>query len=512
MLTLELLQRVFSLAYEPDPSLRTFMDRAQTESDTNAEATVAVLDSRESARRFGVPLARRGIQPVYLRIANRSDRPLRLYLLAITPNYFTPLEAAAANHFSIFKRLAAFGALGFIVLPILALLIPFKLFAAFRANRRMDALFQEVAFRLRPIPAGGIAEGFVFTPFDAGTKIVRVCLHSAGHSLDRAMAAGAARSKATAATAAATDTTTAVATPPAAIARGEPRSQGTAEMPPSDGNGSAADSPPSNSLTTAPADDADIGVPTDQLVCDFTFTIEVPGIKVDHMHRDFEELYGADSIVECDVPELAARLREMPATTTNRLETRHGDPVNLVVIGEFETLLTAFAPRWDESETITLETCWKTAAAFVLGSQYRYSPVSPLYLFGRSQDVALQRIRHSINDRLHLRLWLSPLRFQKLPVWVGQISRDIGVRFTTRTWNLTTHRINPDIDESRDYVVEDLLSAEHLQAVAYVEGVGACEPELPRRNLCGDEYHTDGKRAVLLVSESRAKPRVVLWG
>ena len=45
-------------------------------------------------------------QPVYLRITNRSDRPIRLYLLAINPNYFTPLEAAAANHFSIFKRLA----------------------------------------------------------------------------------------------------------------------------------------------------------------------------------------------------------------------------------------------------------------------------------------------------------------------------------------------------------------------------------------------------------------------
>ena len=132
------------------------------------------------------------------------------------------------------------------------------------------------------------------------------------------------------------------------------------------------------------------------------------------------------------------------------------DPVNLVVIGEFETILTAFAPRMRQSETITLATCWKTAMAFLLGSQYRYSPVSPLYLFGRSRDIALQRIRHSINDRLHLRLWLSPLKFRNFPVWVGQISRDIGVRFTPRTWNLTTHRINPDVDESRDYVIEDL--------------------------------------------------------
>jgi LssY C-terminus len=476
---LELLRRIFSIAFEPDESLRSFMDRAQSQSDRNAEVTAAVLDARESAKRFGVPLARRGIQPVFLRIANQSDRPLRLYLLAINPNYFTPLEAAAANHFSILRRLAGFGILGFFFWPLLAFFIPFKLVSAYRANRRMDAMFQAAAFRLKPISPGAAAEGFVFTPFDAGTKVVRVCLHSAGNSLSDAMAVSAAAKASAAAT--------------AAVAEDQSTS-------------------PDGAAASDTSNDDDIGVPTDQLVSDFTFTITVPGIKVDHVHRDFSEICPPDSLVECDVPALAERLNEMPATTTNHLGTRHGDPVNLVVIGEFETILTAFAPRWDESETITLETCWKTATAFLLGSQYRYSPVSPLYLFSRSQDVALQRIRHSINDRLHLRLWLSPLKFQNLPVWVGQISRDIGVRFTVRTWNLTTHRVNPDVDESRDYVVEDLLAAEHVQGVAYVEGVGECSEAEPRRNLCGDRYFTDGKRAVLLLSESRSKPRVVLWG
>ncbi len=113
MLTLELFRRVFSIAYEPDPTQCAFMARAQTQNDASADVVVAVLDVGESARLFGVPLARRGIQPVYLKIANRSDRALRLYLLAINPNYFTPLEAAAANHFSILKRLTTFGLLGF---------------------------------------------------------------------------------------------------------------------------------------------------------------------------------------------------------------------------------------------------------------------------------------------------------------------------------------------------------------------------------------------------------------
>jgi len=60
-------------------------------------------------------------------------------------------------------------------------------------------------------------------------------------------------------------------------------------------------------------------------------------------------------------------------------------------------LAIAFAARWDESEIITFATCWKTMRSFLLGSHYRYSPVSALYLFRRSQDIALQRARRSIS-------------------------------------------------------------------------------------------------------------------
>jgi hypothetical protein len=174
-------------------------------------------------------------------------------------------------------------------------------------------------------------------------------------------------------------------------------------------------------------------------------------------------------------------------------------------------LLAAFAARWDESEIITLATCWKTTRAFLLGSHYRYSPVSALYLFGRSQDIALQRARRSINERLHLRLWLTPLRYQGKSVWVGQVSRDLGVRFTHRTWNLTTHRVDPDVDEARDYGIEDLLEAQRVDATGYVDGVGACDSKAPRHNLTGDPYFTDGKRAVIVLSESRTTPRFVAW-
>jgi hypothetical protein len=186
---------------------------------------------------------------------------------------------------------------------------------------------------------------------------------------------------------------------------------------------------------------------------------------------------------------------------------REGDPANLVVIGDFLTLLTAFGARWDEAEVISLQTCLKTVKAFVLGSKYRYSPISPLYMFGRSQDFALQRIRKSINERLHLRLWRTELRYGGKPVWVGQVSRDIGVRLTHKTWNLTTHRIDPDVDESRDYVLEDLLESQRVEHLGYVPGVGPCERSEPRHNLTGDPYFTDGNRAIAIVSGTRTEAK-----
>ena len=425
-------------AYRPDESFTGFTERAVTQDDPRARVAVAVLAPAESRRLFGVDAGRRGIQPVFLRIENRSAQPLRLQAVTIDPRYFTPLEAAAANHFSITRRLSAFGALGWLFFPLL-LFAPLKLITAWLANRRMDAVFHRHGFRLVPIQPGATAEGFVFTTVDLGTKVVHVRL-------------------------------TPLVPLRASIAR---------------------------VLTHASAPAAD------DAPVDLVFTLPVPGIAADYLDRDFSALRPDHAVEACTIDELVPRLEAMPAATANAAGTRSGDPANLVVIGDFATLLGAFAARWDESETISLATCWKTVKAFLLGSNYRYSPVSPLHLFGRDQDIALQRTRGSINERLHLRLWLTPLAFEGQPVWVGQVSRDIGVRFTTRAWNLTTHRIDPDVDESRDYVIEDLVAAGRVRAAGYVGGVGGCLASAPRKNLTGDPYFTDGKRAVILLAASR---------
>ncbi len=84
------------------------------------------------------------------------------------------------------------------------------------------------------------------------------------------------------------------------------------------------------------------------------------------------------------------------------------------------------------------------------GERYAAAPVSDLYLFGRAQDLALQKARDNIHQRNHLRLWLSPMRYHGKQVWVGQVSRDIGSRLTIHSPTLTTHKIDPDVDEARE--------------------------------------------------------------
>ena len=90
------------------------------------------------------------------------------------------------------------------------------------------------------------------------------------------------------------------------------------------------------------------------------------------------------------------------------------------------------------------------------------------------------------------------MRHQGKPVWIGQISRDIGVRFTFEAWPPVTHKIDPDIDEAMYALLEDLVYSQQLARTGWVKGVGAAPRHEPRYNLTGDPYFTAGLRAVLM--------------
>jgi hypothetical protein len=419
------LLRWLTIDYSPHPDERAFLERAQMRRQGGVGVTVAVPSDQESQRLFGVRLARRGLQAVWLELRNGGQDALWLARIRLSPDYYTPLEAANLVRFAMGKRLVGFAMLGWLFLPLLPLLplLALKLLGAHAANRRLEKLFRSLSFPTGVISPGQSARGFLFTPLDEGVKRVDVRLLARSQALD------------------------------------------------------------------------------------FPFTVEVPGLVL----APPEESSAAGKVEELDEVALRVWLEQQPRCTSDARGTVEGDPLNLVIVGDRASIQECLGARWDETESITLATAWKTVKAFLLESQYRYSPVSPLYLGGRPQDLALQRARVNLNQRLHLRLWTTSVRLGGEPVWIGQISRDIGVRFTLRTWNLTTHQIDPDVDEARNYVLDDLMIAGRVAQLSFVPGVAAAPASTPRCNLTGDPYFTDGLRGVAVLSRTRTAPSSLSW-
>lgn len=236
----------------------------------------------------------------------------------------------------------------------------------------------------------------------------------------------------------------------------------------------------------------------------FVFILPVPGFRADYLEKDPEEVFKDTEFVDIDnEEEFVKALEEMPrAVKTSKDGDEEGDPLNLVLLGDFEDIVAAFTlAGWDETHALYTGTAFKTVWSFIWGKTYRYAPISPLYVFGRAQDVSFQKSRKTIHERNHMRFWLTNIRHQGYPVWLGQISRDIGIKYTFKTGGISTHKIDPDVDKDRGYVFSDLLRNQAVSAIGFVRGVDEAPFDEPRYNGGGDPYFTDGLRAVMLLSK-----------
>jgi hypothetical protein len=239
------------------------------------------------------------------------------------------------------------------------------------------------------------------------------------------------------------------------------------------------------------------------------FAVMLPTQGFDYESSSFRQLYAqVHALPDLTLDEARARIRELPCCTTRENGQGAGDPLNIVLVGRGEDVIPALtAGGWTFTEAITVDSIRRMIGAALADEPFLTAPVSALYLFGRPQDIALQRGRSKIAQRNHMRLWLAPFRCEGQPVWVGQVSRDIGVKVTTKSPTLTTHVIDPNVDEAREYVLQGLLHQEAVRWFAMVRGVGAAALDQPRYNLTDDPYFTDGMRAVIGVSSVPIQPR-----
>jgi LssY C-terminus len=234
----------------------------------------------------------------------------------------------------------------------------------------------------------------------------------------------------------------------------------------------------------------------------FDFALPVPGPKFVGTDIGADTLYPGKKIEDLDLGSLRATFAKQVCCTSNAEGTRNGDPLNLVIIESRQSPIVPFISRgWHLARQLDFASAIETARAFVFRDEFLTSPVSPLYVFNRREDFVLQKARSTINERIHARFWLTPYTFEGRRIWIGQVSRDIGVRLTSQTWNLTTHKIAPDVDFDRTYLLQDVVMSEFVERYGYVDGVGAAPASAPRPNLTGDPYYTDGLRAVIFLSD-----------
>lgn len=233
----------------------------------------------------------------------------------------------------------------------------------------------------------------------------------------------------------------------------------------------------------------------------FGFPLRTPDGHFDFERMNVARIQSDTKPVDLSRDELRRRLETVPATVTNAQGTAPGDPVNLVLVGDASLMMAALSESaWAFTHRIDGTTVRRLINAAVTGNPYLTAPVSSLYLFDRKQDVAFQRSRTNLAQRNHLRLWLAPFTVEGRPVWVGQVSRDIGVKLTRKSPTITTHVIDPMVDESRQFMLESLLIHSRVGEFSFSRASDPASRSHPRRNLTGDPYFTDGLRLVVFLS------------
>ena len=191
-------------------------------------------------------------------------------------------------------------------------------------------------------------------------------------------------------------------------------------------------------------------------------------------------------------------LASAPKRTTN-VRGVAGDPVNVALVGSADEVNDALGRAgWTRAAPLTRGSSIKIAESIVLHRPDSAAPVSPLYLYGREQDLAFEReVGRSASRRHHVRLWRADsLQYDQRPVWLGGATFDAGAGLSHRGLH-PTHHIAPDVDEERDTLAADLVRASQVAATFRVTGLGV---RVSDHNAEGDRFDTDGEMRVLVLS------------
>jgi hypothetical protein len=216
----------------------------------------------------------------------------------------------------------------------------------------------------------------------------------------------------------------------------------------------------------------------------FAFFVTVPGFVPDHAEVDFQTLYPDSDLPNYDMAGLRAALSANAWITSDRSGEQKGMPIGVVIAADGLDLLKALLRAgWYESPSV--KDPEKLANAH--------------YLFDRPPDAVFRIQRNKKDERNEMYLWMAPMRLQGKPIWMAQITHFIGRKTQLETAFFGT-LIDPNIDDGRDYFLQNVWYAQSLDQMAWLKVAEAVSIENARQDFNDSEYFSDGYIVVTWLS------------
>ena len=204
---------------------------------------------------------------------------------------------------------------------------------------------------------------------------------------------------------------------------------------------------------------------------------------------------GTTAITELISPEMFEEIPRRISDEANG-EGHQGDMVNFALVGTKEQVEAAYkAAGWVAVDKSVQDAILNGLLKTLNHEAYTEMPMSTLYLFGRPQDMSFARadpllvaaVRH------HLRIWQTDKTLDGKPLWVGSATHDIGFEKDQRNGKMT-HKIDPEIDKEREFLLQSFDAAGVFSSAAYVTPE---EPMLKAQTATGGSFYSDGRIVVM---------------
>ncbi len=217
---------------------------------------------------------------------------------------------------------------------------------------------------------------------------------------------------------------------------------------------------------------------------------------------------GAARVVTKQVTSLPGIDNDLFSKIPRRIGDKQGNPgdmVNFLILGSEDAMQRVFTTAgWVKVDADVKDTVLHGLIESLSKESYLTMPMSPLYLFGRSQDYGWAHAEpiSVVKTRNHLRVWKAPFQLNGETLWIGAATHDIGFERDQRN-NGVTHKIDPNIDVERDYVEKTLASTGLVAEISHFL------PETPMKEAktaTGGTFHSSGQVLILKLDESAPNP------